>query len=189
LREMLGNEEDNQARYEANKLKVYGLDAFQVRAEEEMNQIRADKNTNFFATHLPVQNPTGTQRRFWDLVSTFIILVSVYSALFEFSWGLPLETANEELRNIFNLISVFFWLDLIYNFFTAYYDDDGELVYDRWKIFNNYMQGYFLVDFVSNLPLEGPFGLLKTARMIRMGRVLNRWAYLGYDPTKLQVFR
>jgi len=37
--------------------------------------------------------------------------------------------------------------------------------------------------------LEGPFGLLKTARMVRMGRVFDRWAYLGYNPTRLQVLR
>ena len=53
----------------------------------------------------------------------------------------------------------------------------------------NYFKSYFLIDLVSNLPLSGPWGLLKAFRMHRMLRVLTRWSYLGYDPTKLQVFK
>ena len=99
------SDEAHRNRYEQNKLKVYGLDAFQVRAEEEMMEMTNKKNENFFSRHMPVQNPTGTQRRFWDVASTAIILISVYSALFEFSWGLNLESANSELEWFFTFVS------------------------------------------------------------------------------------
>ena len=115
--------------------------------------------------------------------------------MFEFAFDATVEhdTLPIVLNLIFNskygLITIFFWLDLIYNFFTAFYDKEGELQYNHREIAKHYIQSYFIIDLVSNLPLTGPFGLLKAARMIRMSRVLTRWSYLGYDPNKLQIFK
>ena len=64
-----------------------------------------------------------------------------------------------------------------------------QLEFKHWNIAMNYFNSYFFIDLISNLPLDGPWGLLKAFRMHRMSRVLTRWSYLGYDPTKLQVFK
>ena len=79
---------------------------------------------------------------------------------------------------------------MVYNFFTAYYRDDGELEINHLPIAIMYFKTFFFVDLLSNLPLSGgPWGLLKVFRLQRMSRVLTRWSYLGYDVTKIQSFK
>ena len=125
-------------------------------------------------------------------MSIIVILVSVFAAMFEFAYGVSLESEGSSVALVslfhssYGVITIFFWLDLIYNFFTAFYNDEGELEFDHYEIAMNYFKSYFLIDVVSNLPLMGPWGLLKAFRMHRMLRVLTRWSYLGYDPMKLQ---
>ena len=249
----------DERRNEMTKLKVYGLDAFQVRAEEEMTQM-SRKKKGMLERYLRAHDPTSEVRRMWDLVSIIVIIVSVFAAMFEFAFNVSLEdttgaaTGNLDegadgtasgailLDIIFNstygIITVFFWLDLVYNFFTAFYNDEGELEFSHYFIARNYIQTcvasaeggggereagrtpptppqeslhapkltancsflcarfrsrarrYFFLDLISNVPgLIGPWGLLKAFRMHRMSRVLTRWSYLGYDPTKLQIFK
>lgn len=54
--------QENQLKNELTKLKVYGLDAFQVRAEEEMKQIHKRKE-NWLARRFKAHDPTSTTRR------------------------------------------------------------------------------------------------------------------------------
>ncbi|GMH56119.1 hypothetical protein TL16_g02062 [Triparma laevis f. inornata] len=180
---------------EMTKLKVYGLDAFQVRAEEEMKEMQRTKKDSFLARKLMAHDPTSSTRRWWDLISIIVILVSVFAAMFEFAFTVSLELEGSSklmigmFHSSYGAITLFFWLDLVYNFFTAFYNDEGELEFNHYEIAINYFKSYFLIDLVSNLPLSGPWGLLKAFRMHRMSRVLTRWSYLGYDPMKLQVFK
>mmetsp|Transcript_28237 Transcript_28237/g.53441 ORF Transcript_28237/g.53441 Transcript_28237/m.53441 type:complete len:873 (-) Transcript_28237:107-2725(-) len=181
-------------RNEMTKLKVYGLDAFQVRAEEEMKEMHK-KRDHWLERKLMAHDPTSETRRWWDLISIIIILVSVFAAMFEFAFTVSLELEGSSslmiglFHSSYGVITLFFWLDLVYNFFTAFYNDEGELEFNHTEIALNYFKSYFLIDLVSNLPLSGPWGLLKAFRMHRMSRVLTRWSYLGYDPMKLQVFK
>jgi CRP-like cAMP-binding protein len=183
---------EDEKRNELTKLKVYGLDAFQVRAEEEMNLLQLRK-VGLLEKYFRAHDPTSEIRRWWDLVSICVIIVSVFAAMFEYSFEVSVERGSRLLVILFNgyfgFCTVFFWLDLVYNFFTAFYNDEGELEFEHYFIAMNYFKTYFLIDLVSNLPLTGPWGLLKAFRMHRMSRVLTRWSYLGYDPTKLQVFK
>jgi hypothetical protein len=132
------------------------------------------------------------QCRLWDLVSIVVILVSVFAAMLEFAFDVSLEAPGSPSMLIalfdssYGAITIFFWFDLVYNFFTAFYDAEGELEFGHYQIAMNYFQSYFIIDLVSNLPVKGPLGLLKAFRMHRMLRVLTRWSYLGYDPVKLQ---
>ena len=57
------------------KLKVYGLDAFQVRAEEEMKEMHK-KRDHWLERKLMAHDPTSSTRRWWDLISIIVILVS-----------------------------------------------------------------------------------------------------------------
>ncbi len=40
------------------------------------------------------------------------------------------------------------------NFFTAFEDDNGELVVNRWRIAKNYIKSWFLVDLFSCVPIS-----------------------------------
>jgi len=92
---------------------------------------------------------------------------------------------------------VFFFVDIVLNFLTAYITEDLEIVYDRKAIANRYVFSFpfwFFIDLVSNLPeFPGPFGrqlkVLKALRLLRMPRVLNRMAQRGASQKSLTVFK
>lgn len=81
-------------------------------------------------------------------------------------------------------IDIFFILDLLVCFRTAYIHEDGVLQDDPCKIALRYLRGWFVVDFLSAFPLsylqlafkaddDGPDGNTKTWKMVRMLRLLK----------------
>jgi len=53
-----------------------------------------------------------------------------------------------------NFMNAFFFIDIFMNFFTAYYDEDFEIVDDYKAIFKNYFFGWFLIDLISVIPFD-----------------------------------
>ena len=68
-------------------------------------------------------------------------------------------------------VDFFFLLDMIQNFFYAYYDSDGNIVTDRKKIALKYLYSWFILDLVAILP----FNLLVSSfsRASRLYRMLK----------------
>ena len=63
------------------------------------------------------------------------------------------DITSLNLGNISNiLIDLLFIIDLIINFFRAYYNFDEQLVKKNEKIILNYLKGYFIIDFISAIP-------------------------------------
>ncbi len=52
------------------------------------------------------------------------------------------------------VIDVFFFLDIIFSFVTAYHNQIEELIDNRRAITCNYLKCWFFIDFVSVLPLH-----------------------------------
>jgi hypothetical protein len=59
-----------------------------------------------------------------------------------------------------NIINYLFWFDMILCFFSAYYNDEGELVHDFENVSINYLKGWFIIDLISNLPWDSILGLI-----------------------------
>jgi len=51
-------------------------------------------------------------------------------------------------------IDVIFFLDIIYNFRTAYVDDQGNMIRDSKKIAGNYLKSWFSIDVLASIPFE-----------------------------------
>lgn len=47
----------------------------------------------------------------------------------------------------------FFSLDLILNFFSAYYAEDKTIVTNYHQIAKNYLTGWFIIDFIALIPI------------------------------------
>ena len=76
-----------------------------------------------------------------------------------------------------------FILDIMFNFFTAYYDKFGRLVASRAKIKSNYLRTWFIIDVLASFPFEllasigssgidrnsDIFSLFKFPRLLRLG--------------------
>ncbi|RLN06824.1 hypothetical protein BBJ28_00008688 [Nothophytophthora sp. Chile5] len=57
------------------------------------------------------------------------------------------------------IIDSFFFLDILLNFRTAYFDDERKLIYDPHVLFWRYAKGWFLLDFISTVPIDELFQL------------------------------
>jgi hypothetical protein len=53
-----------------------------------------------------------------------------------------------------------FWIDMILTFHCAYKNEYDEMVDSYKEIFCNYLHGWFLVDFIANVPLDFLFFIL-----------------------------
>ena len=51
-------------------------------------------------------------------------------------------------------IDFLFEVDLVMNFFTAYEDENGELIISRIKIAKAYLKSWFLLDLMSSVPIS-----------------------------------
>ncbi|KAL4161553.1 hypothetical protein PRNP1_002107 [Phytophthora ramorum] len=97
------------------------------------------------------------------------------------------------------IIDGFFLTDIVLNFRTAYFDDERRLIYDPRVLFWRYAKGWFLLDFISTVPIDELFQavvgtsnqtlhlfptkllrlfrvarLLKLTRLIKLSRVFGR---------------
>ena len=52
------------------------------------------------------------------------------------------------------VIDFTFWVDILFNFLTAYEDNNGVLVSNKAYIAKNYIQHWFLIDSISSLPFS-----------------------------------
>jgi hypothetical protein len=52
------------------------------------------------------------------------------------------------------IIDSIFWIDMTFNFFTAYEDNNGVFVVNRYHITKNYLKNWFFVDFISSIPIS-----------------------------------
>ena len=51
-------------------------------------------------------------------------------------------------------MDLIFLMDLVLNFFFAYYDDEYMLVDDRGAIAKNYLRSWFTVDLIAIIPIS-----------------------------------
>ena len=99
-----------------------------------------------------VLKPNNFFKIIWDHIISIII--------FYFSLYTPYNIAFQDYTKI-DLIEIiadiFLIIDIILNFFTAYYNSLGILIMKKRYITKHYLQGFFLIDFISVLPIINLF--------------------------------
>lgn len=95
-------------------------------------------------------------RGVWDMAQ---IIILVYVALaVPYRMGFDADAYGVWYVLEF-LVDLYFWVDLVFGFFTAYWEhreDDDEVVYvvDLVKIREHYLRTWFTVDFLACIPVE-----------------------------------
>ena len=84
----------------------------------------------------------------WDI---FITVVLVYTC-FATPWEICFENDSTVMVIVNIVIDVFFLIDLILTFLTAYHTDDFETEDDHKVIAYNYLTGWFLIDLLAIIP-------------------------------------
>ncbi len=125
-------------------------------------------------------NPDQPAKKTWD---AFIALLTIYAALeipVRVAFALPISSAL--LVSEFGL-SLFFSLDVVVHFFTAYRDRD-RVVTDPGAVVARYLRTWFVLDLIAALPLgvllpTGANGLQHLGKILRLVE-LNRLFKLGF---------
>jgi CRP-like cAMP-binding protein len=95
-------------------------------------------------------SPDAPVKRLWDV---WIMLLMGYTAII-----LPFRLAFHtqiywDMWTILELAAdISFFADIMLTCCSSYYDDDGELVRSRRKVFSRYLKCWFFIDFFSSLP-------------------------------------
>nr|XP_057902375.1 potassium/sodium hyperpolarization-activated cyclic nucleotide-gated channel 1 isoform X2 [Doryrhamphus excisus] len=125
-------------------------------------------------------HPYSDFRFYWDLV----MLLLMMSNLVLLPWGITFfEDQNTTPWITFNVLSdTLFLLDLIFNFRTGILGEDSHIVLDPKEIRVHYLRSWFLVDFISSIPVDYIFlvvdleslndssDVYRTARALRIVR-------------------
>ena len=69
------------------------------------------------------------------------------------------------------MISVIFAVDIVLNFFSAYFDSDENLITDRAQISKKYLTSWFLIDLIGILPISLVLGTKQYNSLIRISRL------------------
>ena len=102
-------------------------------------------------------HPSSMFGTLWDFFNMLFVFLCVIIIPFDMAFNMQYDITTW----IMNVIDVFFVADLLVNFCTAYYNNDGALEDRRRRICSNYLMGWFLLDFVS--AMAGLLGLISTA--------------------------
>ena len=102
-------------------------------------------------------HPRSKLKQFWQYIMIFLML---YVALILPYYLIFVNNVVFEWDLIDNIINYLFWFDMILCFFSAYYNDEGELVHDFENVSINYLKGWFIIDLISNLPWDSILGLI-----------------------------
>jgi hypothetical protein len=149
-----------------------------------------------------IRDPDSTFSGWWDLGQIIFLLYISWAVPLRV--GLSIDVANWSFWFFFELIvDVYFWIDLVLNFRTAYWAQNGTLEVDPREIKWHYLKSWFVLDFVSCIPVNyitvfDPslshlkafksirlLRLFKLLRLARLKRILERHedsglqAYLG----------
>jgi len=118
------------------------------------------------------------------------ILYSVLIIPYRFGW---LDTTTDSAKIFDYLVDALFFVDVLVNFNTAYYDSFTEVyVFDRSKIAVTYFTFWFWVDVVSAIPLEvflilvassnaNFIRFVKLFRLIRLIRVIKLYRNSSWE--------
>ena len=119
--------------------------------------------------------PENIYKNLFNLVVSLIIMYSSIIGVYEISFK-EKASSFDKFFDIFSFIILTF--DIILNFFSAYIDEEDNLVKSNKKIIKKYLTGWFIIDFISafpfNLITHKEFNIYSTiARVIRLPKIYS----------------
>ncbi len=147
-----------------------------------------------------VVDPGTPWRIRWDMLMLGLVIWTSYSVPYRAAF----QTSRHDAEAWVDLfIDVVFCLDVILNFFTAYYEAEGILQTSWRTIARRYLTGWFLLDLVSSVPASGfsdhvfpalanvflGLKFLKLLRLLRLMRYMDsKEVALYFTPSTIRLF-
>ena len=112
--------------------------------------------------------PDSKFKKLWD---SLIAIVILYSSICT-PYKLAFEDSNTNKEDVVDIIvDILLGIDLVLNFFSAYYDSEENLVKSRKKIIIKYLKGWFIIDFISIFPFFLIINNNKASSITRLSKV------------------
>lgn len=148
-------------------------------------------------------NPVGTFRKRWDIAQ--MLLLAYLTVSVPYRIGFSHDAHPWKFWFVFDLlVDVYFLVDIVLSFRTAFYNFHGDLEYYPGQIIKNYIKSWFLVDITGSIPINYVvlvmeldsttagykgnrflrmmrlFRLLKLLRLLRVNRLLKKYEEAFY---------
>ena len=96
----------------------------------------------------------------------------LWDSLIALPYKLAFEDSNTNKEDVVDIIvDILLGIDLVLNFFSAYYDSEENLVKSRKKIIIKYLKGWFIIDFISIFPFFLIINNNKASSITRLSKV------------------
>ena len=119
--------------------------------------------------------PDNPYKKIWDLLIAFLILYSAIITPYEIAFSDSNKVSWFEV-----LIDILLGIDIVLTFFSAYTDDEENLVKNHKKIIKKYLKSWFIIDIISVLPISYLFnpqgkysGLTKISKLPKLYRLVK----------------
>ncbi|CAD8051397.1 unnamed protein product [Paramecium primaurelia] len=98
--------------------------------------------------------PDDPVKTIWDILIIIALLCVCFVVPYEISFKND-DTEYSAVSYGFNIaIDILYGTDIIINLFSAYVDDQDDLIVDRKTIIKHYLTGWFILDIICIMPLE-----------------------------------
>ena len=98
--------------------------------------------------------PDDPFRKKWDLFITLLLLFTCTATPYRIAVEETTTDIDVAWAIIDNLVDFFFFIDIILNFFMAYYNSEYKLIEDRRTIAISYLKSWFIIDVIAILPID-----------------------------------
>ncbi|KAM3127525.1 hypothetical protein pb186bvf_020367 [Paramecium bursaria] len=107
----------------------------------------------------PIIHPTSMIRKCWSILFIFIMIYTATILPFRCKHQIRILVAfmfiEDQYWNYIDIaVDLLYWIDLVINMLSAYYDEEGKLVQDRKTVITNYIKTWFIFDFMACFPVD-----------------------------------
>jgi hypothetical protein len=145
------------------------------RENEKKNRMMVRENRKWYLFY-----PEDKLKQKWDMLITYLLIFTCTSTplFIAFHDSEPGQTTNWEWINI--IVDSFFAIDIFVVYFSAFYDDDFQIVENCSDISRNYIFGWFFLDVMAITPFdalsssgstEGGGDASQLVRIAKLGRM------------------
>jgi hypothetical protein len=112
---------------------------------EATNQDSANDEVPLFMIH-----PNSKGKSYWNLIVAILLIYTATIMPFALAF---IESQPYDAWFVFDLmIDILFFIDVLVNCNTAYYNSEGKLISSRIRIFCNYLRTWLIIDLIACFP-------------------------------------
>lgn len=155
---------------------------YPLNEENETKNVKSEETTLPF----PLIHPKSKIKIIW---APIVVILLLYTATLMPYMLVFFDFDDNDWSNpwiVFQLlVDILFWVDLVLNMFSAYYNEEGILVKKTKDIFMSYLKGWFFIDLIACLPFNyigdvfidgsgtGKLHLVRLSRVPRLYRLIK----------------